>query len=320
MIQRPTVLILGAGASKPYGFPLAGELREQILDGLADDDRPLARAITAIEPTHQQDVRDFFNKLRLSDAPSVDAFLEGNKPQYVDIGRLAIAGQLLTQDYGDNRFFPVDIRRHWYRFLWNRLHDEASVERLADNQVSVITFNYDLTLEYYLEAVIENKYNLTRDAAVKLRRAAVPDLTRDAAVKLRRAAVPVIHLHGELRGTPRASQPPDKLSAGVIRKTADQISIVHDPLAAHNERFERAREVISKAEVVCFLGFAFHASNVRRLQLSESLPTHIPVYGSTFGLLAGQEGIAKRLVRENGNVVVHSDDAETFLKRFEVLV
>jgi hypothetical protein len=229
MIERPTVLILGAGASKPYGFPLAGELREQILDGLADNDRPLARAITAIEPTHQQDVRDFFNKLRLSDAPSVDAFLEGNEPQYVDIGKLAIAGQLLTQDYGDNRFFAANVKGHWYRFLWNRLHDEASVERLADNQVSLITFNYDLTLEYYLEAVIENKYNLTRDAAVKLRR----------------AAVPVIHLHGELRGTPRASQPPDKLSAGVIRKTADQISIVHDPLAAHNERFERARDASS---------------------------------------------------------------------------
>lgn len=30
MITRRTVLVLGAGASKPYGYPLGGELRNQI--------------------------------------------------------------------------------------------------------------------------------------------------------------------------------------------------------------------------------------------------------------------------------------------------
>jgi len=32
MITKPTVLVIGAGASKPYGFPTGQELRDYILE------------------------------------------------------------------------------------------------------------------------------------------------------------------------------------------------------------------------------------------------------------------------------------------------
>ena len=34
MITRPTVLVLGAGASKPYGFPTGREIADQIIGAL----------------------------------------------------------------------------------------------------------------------------------------------------------------------------------------------------------------------------------------------------------------------------------------------
>ncbi len=37
MITKPTVLVLGAGASKPYGYPLGGELLEYIYAVLEND-------------------------------------------------------------------------------------------------------------------------------------------------------------------------------------------------------------------------------------------------------------------------------------------
>jgi hypothetical protein len=37
MINKPTTLILGAGASAPFGFPTGNELKEKVLS-LADDD------------------------------------------------------------------------------------------------------------------------------------------------------------------------------------------------------------------------------------------------------------------------------------------
>jgi len=37
MIKEKTVLILGAGASKPYGFPTGEELRREIIDNYVND-------------------------------------------------------------------------------------------------------------------------------------------------------------------------------------------------------------------------------------------------------------------------------------------
>ena len=34
MIETPTVLILGAGASKPYGYPIGSELKSRIISSL----------------------------------------------------------------------------------------------------------------------------------------------------------------------------------------------------------------------------------------------------------------------------------------------
>ena len=68
MVKGNVVLVLGAGASEPYGFPLGLELKNLVLNrsGIAGPD-----SNPYIQRTHQR----FRDALRASLNPSVDAFL-----------------------------------------------------------------------------------------------------------------------------------------------------------------------------------------------------------------------------------------------------
>ena len=72
MIKNPTVLILGAGASYPYRFPLGEEMVTGILNKMT------AEPETFYAGTRPGDLEDFKQKLRKADPTSIDAFLEGN--------------------------------------------------------------------------------------------------------------------------------------------------------------------------------------------------------------------------------------------------
>ncbi len=79
-ITIPTVLILGAGASKHAGFPVGKELRDQIL-------RPpqrLADAIRSVVP--DEALRGFQEELSQSGQRSVDRFPELNE-KWLDFGK-----------------------------------------------------------------------------------------------------------------------------------------------------------------------------------------------------------------------------------------
>ena len=95
MISRKTVLVLGAGASADYGFPVGSELKEQIVglnlarprDGSHGD--CLRTAIYRGNQT-EKEFKDFQVALRMSGQPSVDAFLE-LRQEFMDVGLLSIS-------------------------------------------------------------------------------------------------------------------------------------------------------------------------------------------------------------------------------------
>ncbi|HSU53786.1 MAG TPA: hypothetical protein VLT36_06985, partial [Candidatus Dormibacteraeota bacterium] len=77
MIETPTVLILGAGASIPYGFPSGKELVGKVVGGLNSTTTEFFQALRAcnIAP-NPQDLSKFSEALLFSQRLSVDAFLE----------------------------------------------------------------------------------------------------------------------------------------------------------------------------------------------------------------------------------------------------
>src|SRR5689334_1883669 len=121
MIKFPTVLILGAGASRPYGFPLANELRLEVIELIQEPDKPgLAKLLLECGFSAEL-IRDFREALAGSQAYSIDAFLE-YRPGFSDIGKTAIAARLLPREVPKR----LTIKDSWYQYLFH--HMKASFE------------------------------------------------------------------------------------------------------------------------------------------------------------------------------------------------
>src|SRR5229473_2611714 len=86
MITTPTVFILGAGASMPYGFPSGAEMVRDICNAPESELDSFG--------VSQTDYHEFATELRNSDQPSVDAFLELRR-KFERVGKTAIAYHLV---------------------------------------------------------------------------------------------------------------------------------------------------------------------------------------------------------------------------------
>ena len=119
MITEPTVLVLGAGASYPYGYPLGAKLYYQVVSSLCPFGINNMRQF--LDPIYgSAQVHEFGEALRRSGIEAVDAFLEHNE-QFLDIGRSAIAYAIARRE-DENTLFPdAPNEKHWYRFLFNCL-------------------------------------------------------------------------------------------------------------------------------------------------------------------------------------------------------
>lgn len=94
------------------------------------------------------------NALQNSVAPSVDFFLENNE-KFEEIGKLAIAFELILHE--DYKQLRREQKKRWYETLF---HLMVQGGRFDQNRLSVITFNYDRSLEAFLFRALGNLYGL----------------------------------------------------------------------------------------------------------------------------------------------------------------
>ena len=107
MVRRKTLLVLGAGASHPYGLPLGSELTDSLCVWAWQPPDPNAQVVKLIEDCDvtREDLLLFCRAFHRSMIPSVDAFL-AHRPVMAAVGKLAIAYLLGTQEYEqDDRWF-----------------------------------------------------------------------------------------------------------------------------------------------------------------------------------------------------------------------
>ena len=151
MIAKPTVLILGAGASADYGFPTGRQLLLKICEE-ARPDASLYDFLCNWMAVPRPLIEQFAYALQNSAAPSVDLFLE-NRKDFEEIGKLAIAATLIP--YEDYKAFLPTNKPRWYETLFHLMVEGG---RFEDNKLSVITFNYDRSLEAFLFLALQNLY------------------------------------------------------------------------------------------------------------------------------------------------------------------
>jgi len=277
MVKKPIVLILGAGASVPFGFPSGTDLVLDILEtvDIPDDDKERSDAQRALYAAFaascdrpgdnvyvSNTISEFYRTLNMSNLESIDNFLM-RYPGNDLIGRLAIATVLLDAEDVTPLTQNVEARRqqmengNWYRKLGRML--SAPYEDFHKNRLSVITYNYDRSLEQFLVNSFHAQGGKT---------------SAEWAAKLS-STIPIVHLHGVLGvhpafdcGEKESVEFGKPVTAERVISASKCIRVVHDDIKLDEDAaFRMAYGLMAGAEAVFFLGFGYDTTNLQRLQL-----------------------------------------------------
>jgi len=273
MIRSGTVLILGAGASAPFGFPCGRALLLEIAHGIeVVRSKVGGLGHRLVECGYDRDlVKRFGRELLLSMQPSVDAFLE-KRSEYVEIGKAAIACALIPYERERELYRYPGKGPHWYEYSFSQMG--TTLDYFKNSQLSVITFNYDRSLEHFLFLALKYSHGLSDEECEK---------------ELK--AVRIVHMYGTLGGSlhlEEGSRPyNDEVTPDVAKQCTSAIRILHEDTIDDPE-LDEARELLMHARVICFLGFGYHYVNIRRLRL-ELLPGDSELFGTAYGKTAQEQ-------------------------------
>lgn len=265
----------------PYGFPSGAGLSEEISSAHEGD---ISKALIQITNFNQSDLENFTRTFKRSGAMSIDDFLSINA-HFSDIGKFCIAAILLKRE-DTNRIFN-EHHDHWYKHLWSALKKSAkTAEDLKKNQIRIITFNYDRSLEYFLFQTAKNYFNLKDLDALQL----VDHLD-------------ILHVYGCLGKFGVTTEEKKNilqyapLTNGQINRfcnVASKYIKVITPDREESTEFKKAHEWLDNSKKIGFLGFGFDDTNVKRLNLrnilknvkynSSNFPQKTEVIASVFGM------------------------------------
>jgi hypothetical protein len=266
MIGKNTVLVLGAGASAPFGFPTGRKLLLNACNELDRDTSFLTleltrRGISRVESLH------FRNDLETSMQPSIDAFVEG-RPEYLLHGKVTIASLLIPCEN-----IEIIIRRgkeiSWYEYLFSQIG--PTLNDFHKSKISFVTFNYDRSLEYFLYHVFQSSFGIDNTQASQLIN-----------------SKQIVHVYGML-GNPHflSSHGRDydpEASEEAVSISIEGITILSEK-SPPSATFATANALIKSADIVCFLGFGYHPINMSRLGI-DILDSGPKLLGTAYGLLA----------------------------------
>jgi hypothetical protein len=159
-----TILILGAGASIPYGFPSGEKLVESIkeitkrgtsemMNQYANNNNYLPKILhEKFEPNFILGFNEFITK---ADPTSIDQYIAVNS-QFLTIGKYLIAYLLLEDE--SKSIYDKNKGENWYKYLMNEVIN-FEPERI---DFEIYTFNYERSLENYIEKKIRSFYSILR--------------------------------------------------------------------------------------------------------------------------------------------------------------
>jgi hypothetical protein len=243
------VFVLGAGASKPYGFPTSGDIANELwTEFRTDATGPLSRLLNdcGVVPG---DVRRFLHAFKESGHYSLDAFVQ-RRSEFRHVAKLVLADWIIRSETTSlNGPYPPE-RDDWYRFVFAGMmpRDRSG---FANNRLIVITFNFDRSFEYRLMRSLEANYGISGAEAGLLAK-----------------SVRVLHVHGQL-GTLNAGTEADREFgadepiAGITRCASD-IRLIDEEI--DHALIQEAITALDQAQRVFFIGFGFHPDNLERIQ------------------------------------------------------
>ena len=271
MITRPTVFILGAGASVPYGFPSGSQLCINVIRRLESTNYGGWYDIIRDMGFDAGHISDFVFALRNSGLASIDALLE-RRPEFMEIGKTTIALGLLLYEEEYRLNNPDNNEKHWYKYFYNKIVENVqTLEGILSNKISIITFNYDRSLDQYFFICLKSSYGKKDSECANILK-----------------NLPIIHVHGQLGDLPwqnengRQYYPRETIED--VKKAVEKI-IVLSEADKNSAEFERAFKSLLEAERIFFLGFGYLEQNLKRLKIDVvNKIGKASIYGTTLGI------------------------------------
>lgn len=307
MIVRPTVLVLGAGASMPYGFPSGAELADRVLLELRRGEA-FGKLLNERYGVHDLTIRDFIEAFPRSGCDTLDEFVEspGNR-KYLLLVKAAIVEDLIGRESDQSllrppAFTPTDegLKRwreyDWLSYLIRQMRSGTTADNFgADNKLRVITFNFDRSFERRLFLALENAYGIQAKEAGILR-----------------GSIDVLHMHGSLGGEkwldenrPESRHYKPEASIEQRRELVGRLRLIHDEIDIND--LNRAHSWLTSAHTICFLGFGFHRINlVDRLGMNEP-HDHANICGTALGFTAMELEEIRRVFTQSTHVNLDRD-------------
>jgi len=279
MIKEPTVFILGAGASYPYGYPTGQELREQICSSFVQDVNAYFAQEKRVDPCIAiafRNAKTFTETFFNSSTKSIDLFLARN-PEFMLLGKWAIIFRLFAAERESQfREHIKDRNQDWYSYLFNRLTDNlvrtTDYERFTENNLSIITFNYDRSLEHFLYESISNSFSsIGRENMTE---------------QLNKLGF--VHIFGHLSGL-EWQDIFGKLEYGRdinfinVQKVAENLKIIYEE--KDNAQLPIAQDLVRKAKRIFFLGFGYAKENLEALNITQVIRDEQEIYGTALGFM-----------------------------------
>jgi len=271
MVELETVLVLGAGASKDFGFPTGKDLVTRICDMLRNQENKEYKMFYECADRLNLEAATYFaDHLAGAPTPSVDAWLEQN-PTFIQVGKIAIAIALLCYEQTAKRSRP---KNNWYELLFDRLR--SPFDEFQHNKLSIITFNYDRSLEEFLFKSFRHTHSQKSE--------------QECRHKLNK--LELLHVYGSLGRLEWQFDDPEnplvqiphgaKLDSDRVICAANNIKIMPEDQELSTE-FRKARTWLRNSQAIYFLGFGYHKNNMIRLG-THMLHKHQKIMGTCSGL------------------------------------
>lgn len=336
------VLIVGAGASSEFELPTGDKLKRNIAnlldirfqDGLhqSSGDPCILGAIEAFVKNNANQSRlemELYLQaahqicLAMPMALSIDHFLDahqGNR-QIELCGKLAIVRSILSAEKQSLLFFDNNqdrsgnyyprLQNTWLTSFFQLITENCRVNQLSGrlSRLSLIIFNYDRCVEHYLYRAIQDYYKISAGEAAELL-----------------GHLSIFHPYGTVGSLPWQKLPDaieyggDPTSAQLL-DLASRIRTFTEGTDPSKSDINAIRLNIYRANLVLFLGFAYHQININMLKFNKPIGWNVnntEYFGTAIGISPSNCRLVAEELHSLCNVVVESIHIHNNLKCTEL--
>jgi hypothetical protein len=183
MFTQPIAFVIGAGASAEYGMPTGAALVRKIasivkFNSTRRDNPELITLFLDRIKVFELAGQELSNFIQ-SGVPSIDDALTwfSSRPEIIELGKAAIASEILKAEAASPLYtkhpdptFVANLGGTWMPHFLSMVmtgHRDEDAET-AFNNVSIINFNYDRTIEHFLYAALEVTFGLSESRAKRI--------------------------------------------------------------------------------------------------------------------------------------------------------